>query len=126
MVAGDYAYFNEQPVISIMADGDCHVKARFGIVYKSDDFGEYHCTIHEGYRCDSASIAPILRGIVSKYNATNAGIVHDYMYKNAHPRRRIADRIFYLLLRRTKLNRLQCWLAYAAVRAFGWLYYHDG
>lgn len=110
--------FNKQPVISIQKDGSCIVMEDIVVTH----CGKKH-TIQKGYRCDTASISPLLRGLVSKYNACNAGIVHDFMYSWGYYERAEADKIFYLLLRKTKMNIVSCFLAYAAVRIFGWIFY---
>lgn len=117
------AEYFQKPTIQINdADGSCLVVEKIEVKVRNGDMIDYF-VIPKNYRCDSASIAPILRGLVSKYNATNAGIVHDYMYSTRNPSRKRADLIFYLLLRRTKMCWLSCRAAWLAVRLFGWLFY---
>lgn len=116
------ARFNATPHISIRPR-ECVVVAPFKVIHSNGDrLTDY--TIPAGFVSDGASIKPILRSIVSKYTATNAGIAHDYFYETAAVDRRTADKIFYLLLRQAEMNIISAKLAYYAVRAFGGFFYN--
>lgn len=121
------ANFLKFPVITILDGGTCilhdNVIVSIGFDTRRDPKS---FTVPMGYRCDGASIPRLLRSAVSKYNACNAGIVHDYLYScNMAGRynRKEADKIFYLLLRRTKLSAISCFIAWLAVRIFGNLFF---
>lgn len=77
--------------------------------------------IPKGFKWDGASIPrllwPILGGPFGKYSF--AALVHDFLYASRMVPRKIADKIFYRLLRDHEVRKVKSKLMYGAVSAFG-------
>lgn len=87
-------------------------------------------TIPEGFRFDLASIPHLFRSILDKEDLGVAGpLTHDWLYQHrgqvqATPptrfTRRATDRIFRQIMDADGVGFIRRWVAWAAVRGFGW------
>ncbi len=83
-------------------------------------------TVPVGFETDLASVPRIARMFVSKSDAIEASVVHDYLYKMRIVDRETADAIFFALMRQD--SSLPAWRArvmFGAVRVFGGFVYRD-
>jgi hypothetical protein len=86
-------------------------------------------TVPAGFVCDLASVPRILTVLLPRERLGLAGpILHDAVYRGTVGRgphitltRRRADQLFHVLMRCDGVSRLTAHIAWAAVRAFGWL-----
>jgi len=85
-------------------------------------YGEFF--IPKYFFCDLDSVPrlPYIYSFFKGYARTSAG-VHDWLYATEIAGRKGADRVFYELMRHEGVHPIRAKLVYAAVRAFGWLYY---
>jgi len=88
--------------------------------------------IPAGYRTDLASVPRVLRGFVNTYELGGVGppLIHDVIYQarglpecvpSVRFTRRAADRLFRDQMAEAGVGWRKRWLAWAAVRVFGWL-----
>jgi len=82
--------------------------------------------IPRGFESDGASVPRIFWRVVfpnSDSHVTTAGICHDYIYRLQPPdwTRLDADRMFLALLIEFGTSPIRAYMAYLAVRLFGWM-----
>ena len=90
------------------------------------EFGDKRFLIPRYFESDGASVPRLFWRIVfpnSDSHATTAGICHDYIYRKqpADWTRKAADRMFYAMLIEFGVPLHSAFLAYVAVRIFGWI-----
>jgi hypothetical protein len=87
-----------------------------------DDF-----TVPAGFQHDRASVPWVLRSLFDRDKLGVAGpAAHDFLYRSGIRTRRQADRVFLAIMRVDGVAPWRRKLAWAAVRAFGWLAYRRG
>lgn len=88
-------------------------------------------TVPKGFSCDGMSVPRILWGLVSPMISADtiaAAILHDYVYRK-HPKgwtRKLADVVFYAILRDDGVSFWRAALAYIGVRLWGKKSWNDG
>jgi len=107
--------FIENRIVRLTKDFRIKVSA-FGVEYKFD--------ISEYFETDGASIPNIFWGFPFFFTPFEgetlaAAVVHDFIYDTEILPKRVADRIFFNLLRRYKVNIVKAVLYYAAVTIGG-------
>lgn len=70
---------------------------------------------------DSVPRIPIVYAYL-KGRATNAAVIHDWLYEQRHPRKQ-ADQIFLQAMKAEGIGWIRRRTIYGAVRAFGWMAY---
>lgn len=97
-------------------------------VLESWTYGRF--TVAEGFVTDGATIPRFLWTVIGgpfhpMFSA--AAVMHDWLYRGEsdHPdvTRKLADDVFYGLLKRNRVNPIRAWLMWFAVRSFGWMFY---
>ena len=88
----------------------------------------YEITV-KGFITDGASIPKVLQCIYNPYGKWIKGaIIHDYLYSkynNTGINRKLADKIFYHIMKETKVNNSTINKFYRAVRVFGEISWQD-
>lgn len=93
---------------------------------------DYQMTVPSGFIYDGASIPRLFWTVIGspfdpKYSV--ASLIHDYLYNNPNSRpfwannRKMADKIFWVLLVRSGVNPITSSMLYLPVRIFGWKFY---
>jgi len=78
-------------------------------------------SIGAGFCFDLASIPRLLWWLVAPFELSLAApLLHDYLYRVQVRSRRESDRLFRLVMRCEKVGWLRRWVAWLAVRVFGW------
>lgn len=82
--------------------------------------------IPAGFESDGASVPRLFWRVIfpnTDSNAASAGICHDYIYREQLPdwTRKEADRMFLAFMISHGVGVMKAYLAYFAVRAFGWI-----
>ena len=89
----------------------------------------YEITVFKGFITDGASIPKVLQCIYNPYGKWIKGaIIHDYLYSkynNTGINRKLADKIFYHIMKETKVNNSTINKFYRAVRVFGEISWQD-
>lgn len=88
--------------------------------------------VHAGFAFDKASVPRILHGYLNRDDShvIVAALVHDYLYENQKIEnkwitRKQADQIFYGIIKQSGMRATKAWLAYMAVRGFGWRFFNN-
>ena len=82
-------------------------------------------TIPQDFETDLSSVPKILWSIFPPYgNFILAALVHDYLYIADKTRgRRFADKEMLIISNKTHKNKLDNYIRFIGVRAFGWIYF---
>lgn len=107
-----------------MPDGR-HWKLKSRLVFHSEAILE---TIYvpTGFITDLASIPRLFWNILPPFGRyTEAAIVHDWIYRNHLFPRMVCDALFFEMMCALKTPSVTRWTIYLAVRAFGWMAWHD-
>jgi len=103
---------------------DIHIKKVESINWQITEsclLNQYGITIEQGFKTDLVSSSRLLWSIIPPHGlASNAAIVHDYLWRNSIFNRATCDKIFLELLKETTLPRWQCYIMFIVVRVFGW------
>jgi Protein of unknown function (DUF1353) len=90
------------------------------LAYQSDLAGRIF-TVPVGFRTDLASVPRLpLAYLLAGGRASEAAVVHDFLYRSHLVPRRLADGVFREAAAVTGVPAWLRWLMWAAVRAFGW------
>jgi hypothetical protein len=83
-------------------------------------------TIYKGFDSDGASIPRFLWWIDNPWNSNVlvGSFIHDAIYWSKALPRRLADRIFYAVMKQYDTPFLKRLLFYVAVRCFGWIFFY--
>ena len=81
--------------------------------------------IPEGFETDLSSVPKFLWGVLPPFgNFLLASLVHDYLYISYQSKgRKFSDKEMLIVSNRTHKNKLDNYLRYWGVRAFGWIYW---
>lgn len=83
--------------------------------------------IPSGFITDFASVPRIFWRVIPPWGRYSpAAVVHDYLYRNKILKRKTADGIFYKLMIKSGVPRIEATAMYWAVRMFGWKSYGGG
>jgi len=82
--------------------------------------------ISVGTRTDGASIPRPFRWIIGQPLTPKfwrASLIHDYLYANRIGSQKDADDIFLDLLKKDGVGKIRCYLMWASLRGFGWIWW---
>lgn len=79
--------------------------------------------VTRGTETDGASIPWYVKWLFPETRIIAAGALHDELYRRTRPGRRYADMVFYEALVSLEIPAWRAWLAWVALRAFGWAAY---
>ena len=83
----------------------------------------YDITVFKGFVTDGASVPHSLQWLYNPYGKyINAAVIHDYLYStynNTGINRTLADKIFYFIMKETRVEKRTCRRFYNAVKYFG-------
>jgi hypothetical protein len=84
--------------------------------------GDYPLEVPEGFITDLASVPRILWALFPRWGKHGFGaVIHDWLYVSGEVSRAEADWIFNEMMKHYNVRRLQRYMMYWAVRAFGWI-----
>ena len=87
-------------------------------------------TVAAGFKTDGASIPWLFWWFMGggfRPQFMSAAVMHDWLYsrESSYPglTQKLADDVFYGLLKRDNVHWIRAWLMWFAVRCFGWVFY---
>lgn len=100
-----------------------YLEQEYRIIYEKDG-EEVEYVVPKGYGTDLASVPALFRGLASKVDAIEAGVVHDHAYEFKTMPRSDADELFRAIIGASGKGWFKRNLMWFGVRAGGWVVYN--